>query len=269
MKKYSFLIFSLLALILSNCSSDEAATDDEVATDDEITPPVPVIDTSGNLLAIGDSANDILSNDNFTSLVIEATFAPGFKPTDEAMDFFVDYLKEHTFKEDIEVIFRELPSPNEETLTLAEVIALEDANRTVFNQGETVGIYIFFADAPSDSDDPEENTVTLGAVYRNTSMIIYESTLRELAATSTVITDADLEGATLTHEFGHLFGLVNLGSPPVNPEHDDGEGHCNVPGCLMLASLEFGAGIMDMMLSGIVPVLDPECILDIQANGAR
>jgi hypothetical protein len=118
--------------------------------------------------------------------------------------------------------------------------------------------------------------VTLGAVYRNTSMIIHESTVRDLASRSVVITVSDVETTTLAHEFGHLFGLVDLGTPEVNPHEDAASSnHCNVEDCLMRAELEFGSGFRAVMekrtakgLEGL-PALDAECLLDLQNIGGR
>ena len=258
------LLGTLLGLVL-NCSK---------SSDDG---PDPVdVDKSANLLGTGDSANDLLSNDEFTRMQIEAVYVAGFRPTDAAMDEFVTFLRDRTFKQDIEVIYREVASSNEDDLSLQEIANIEDGHRTLFNNGETLAVYIYFADAPSVDDDEDEGLVTLGAVYRNTSMIIYESTVRLLAQQSSQISTADVEGATLNHEFGHLFGLVNLGSPQVNDHEDpDANNHCNVAGCLMRAELQFGGGMMSMLESrtakglAVAPSLDAECILDLQANGGR
>ncbi len=233
------------------------------------------IDKSANLKTTGASANDILSNTNFTKILIEAAYVEGFRPTQAAMDNFVAFLTERTFKEEIEVIYNALPSPGEEDLTLEEIADLETENRTAYNDGETLAIYIYFADAPDVDDVEAEGIVTLGAVYRNTSMVIYESTIQFLAASSSLITDIEIETATLNHEFGHLFGLVNLGTPAINNHEDvDAENHCNVVNCLMRAELQFGGGMLKMLkvakAKGLaVPVLDPECILDLQANGGK
>jgi hypothetical protein len=265
MKKYLALLW--LTLLAVGCS------DSDDPNDPNNPPPV---DKSANLLVTGASANDILSNSKYNRIVIEVAHVRNFRPTQQAMDDFVALLRARTFKEDIVVNYRELESPDEESLTLQEIANLETENRTEYNSGNTLAIYIYFADAPSNNDDEDNDTVTLGAVYRNTSMVVHEATVRRLVTRSAgFISLEDVESATLGHEFGHLFGLVNLGSAEVNSHEDtDSENHCNQAGCLMRAELQFGSGIMSMLKSRagkgeVVPTLDAECILDLQANGGR
>lgn len=267
MRTKSYLWAALLMTIsLVSCSKDSESS---------TSGPDPV-DRSANLLSAGSSGSDILTNENFDRIQIEIAYVEGFRPTNTAVENLRTFLLERTFKEEISFTYRTLPSPDEETLTLEEIARLETDNRTLYNDGRTLAFYIYFADAPSDSDKPIDNLVTLGAVYRNTSMIIHESTVRELASRSVVITVSDVETTTLTHEFGHLFGLVDLGTPEVNPHEDTASSnHCNVDGCLMRAELEFGSGVMAVMenrtakgLEGL-PALDAECLLDLQAIGGR
>lgn len=269
MMKKKIILYPFLALLLfMGCSKDSEQPS-----------------TSENLLTTGASANAILSNTAFDKLLIEIAYVSGFQPTVDAIETLEEFIKARTFKENVEFKYTSLSSPNEETLTLEEVGNLEKDNRTAYNNGNTLAIYIYFADAPSDSDDESENLVTLGAVYRNTSMVIYEKTIKELAGRSNVVSVSEVEAATLNHEFGHLLGLVNLGTDPVNPEHEDteidendvesGNNHCNVDGCLMRAELQFGASMLKMMQSNAskglatLPQLDAECILDLQGNGGR
>lgn len=277
--KKRIAIFSLFCLaLIIGCSSDSDDTPNGNGNGS--------VNLAGNLLPTGASANDFLSNDNFDRLLIEITYVSGFQPTSATIANFENYLRERTFKENIEFDFNEIASPNEESLTLQEIADLESDNRTAYNDGTTLAVYIYFADAPSEGDDPDENLVTLGAVYRNTSMIIYESTIRDLANLSASVSITDVETATLNHEFGHLFGLVELSgfvngqevvfTPSVNDHEDpNAENHCVVDGCLMRAELEFGAAMMKAMESNaskglaVVPVLDAECILDLQSNGGR
>lgn len=274
--KKKIALYPILSLMLFlGCSKDSGNDPDSN----------PTSNRSANLLATGASANDILSNGSFDKLLIEIGYVTGFQPTVDGIDTLEEFIRARTFKEDVEFRYTPLSSPGEETLTLNEVAELERDNRTAYNDGSTLAIYIYFADAPSDSDDESEDLVTLGAVYRNTSMIIYESTVRDLASKSLSISVADLEAATLNHEFGHLLGLVNLGTDPVHPEHEDtqigdndeetGNNHCNVDGCLILAELQFGGPMVKSMLSNVsrglasVPQLDAECLLDLQNNGGR
>ncbi len=286
MKKYLLISFSLILVVLVGCSKDA------------VEKPV---DKSANLKSTGDSANDILSNSTYDRLLIEIAYVEGFQPTTVAMDDFVIFLKQYTFKQNIELVYKSLDSPNEETLTLDEIGKLESENRTVYNDGSTLAIYIYFSDAPADGDDEDSGLVTLGAVYRNTSMIIHEVTVRKLASQSNLISNSDVETATLNHEFGHLFGLVDLGTDMVNEHEDPDSGnHCNVEGCLMRGELQFGSptnaitgkisepadglkagcslsgNTVLKMLEGnnskglvTVPGLDSECVLDIQANGGK
>jgi len=289
---HRFLALALCALLLA-CSKNISDEESQVKE----------IDKTPNLQTTGDSANDILSNTNFDKLLVEIAYVSGFRPTSATMTQFADFLRQHTFKEDIEMRFLELDSPDEEDLELQEIADLEKENRTAYNDGKTLAIYIYFADAPSEGDDMSEGLVTVGAVYRNTSMVIYSNTIRRLASRSSIISITDIESATLNHEFGHLFGLVNLGTEMVNPHesqspNSDGElvddNHCNVLGCLMRAELQFGrptgkrsndqVGIQaTCQLSGTTVLkllqsksgkssmadLESECVLDLQSNGGR
>ncbi len=266
MKKIALYALCSFGLLIS-CSKDA----DISSSDSTIN-----IDKSGNRLSTGASARNLLSNDTFDKLLIEIDYVTGFAPTAGAIANFEEFLMTHTHKENIELKYTALSSPDEETLTLEEVVDLEDENRDEYNNGSTLAIHIYFADAPADSDDESEGLVTLGAVYRNTSMVIYESTVKKIANSSTSVSTEEVETATLLHEFGHLFGLVNLSTESVN-EHEDTESdnHCNVDGCLMRAELEFGSSLLKQMEKNAskglasIPDLGPECILDLQKYGGR
>lgn len=264
MKYRTILIFFFAAMFFAQCAKDNGGSNE-----------LPEDFKAGNLLATGASANDLLDNTTYSKMVIEAVYNPGFRPTAAAMTNFVSFLQARTFKEDISVVYREIPSPGYEDISIQQAADLENENRTLYNQGDTIAIYIYFSDTMAEGDDFQGGLVTLGAVYRNTSMIVYSETVKFLGSKSSEITEADVETATLTHEFGHLLGLVNLGSPAVNT-HDDpiSPNHCIIDGCLMRAEIEFGEGLMGVLESrvgkgSVVPVLDAECILDLQDNGGQ
>ncbi|SFW40733.1 hypothetical protein [Cellulophaga fucicola] len=268
MKKFSALLLSVL--LFASCSS----------TDDSDKQSEGQIKKTANLQGSGDSANDILSNNTFSKLSLEIAYVKGFKPADETLINFTDFIKSITFKNDIAIKLVELDSPNEEDLTTEEVAKLETENRTIYNSDDTLAIYIYFADAPSNNDDEDTNSVTLGAVYRNTSMVIYEATIKKLANKSALISETSVETSTLNHELGHLMGLVNLGTEMVHPHEGEttnednetvGSNHCNIDNCLMNAELEFGSGMKKMLIASKngIPELDAECLADLKANGGR
>lgn len=283
MRKSWLVILWLGLTLLASCNTNNETDDTPLA------PANPRADFPDNFLSTGASGSDILSNTNYDNLLIEIAFVDGFSPTQAAIDALETFLQTYSFKQNISYQYTTLTSPGEEDLTTQEIADLEIENRTAYNSDNTLAVYIYFADAPSVDDDLDEGLVTLGAVYRNTSMVVFESTIQELASRSNSIARADIEIATLNHEFGHLFGLVNLGTPPIN-DHEDAQAanHCNVAGCLMRAELQLSSSkghqhkgcavhantylksLAKNKAKGQVNVpLDQECRLDIEAIGAR
>lgn len=260
MKAFKLLILCMLALANTNCSKDTLGDSNK-------------IDKSANLKSSGDSANDLLANNLHTKLLIQIAYVQGFQPEQKAVDNFVQFIKERTYKEEIEIVYKQLDSPGVESLDINKIDELETENRTVFNEGSTLALYIYFADAPAKKkEDKDEDLVTLGAVYRNTSMVIYESSIRELTKKSIFINNATVETATLNHEFCHWLGLVDLGTSALSEHEDvDRTNHCNVSGCLMQSQLEFGQGMMKMLAAknNAIPVLDEKCLADLKSNGGR
>jgi len=265
MKKIALYSLFCFGLLLS-CSKDSGVSSSDSNANLK----------AGNRLSTGASARDILSNENYDRLLIEIDYVTGFAPTAGAIANFEEFLRARTHKEIIEFEYTALTSPNEESLTLQEVVDLEKENRDEYNNDGILAIHIYFADAPSASDEESKDLVTLGAVYRNTSMVIYESTVKEMASRSSSVTTEEIETATILHEFGHLFGLVNLATESVNDHEDpEAENHCDVDGCLMRAELEFGASLLKQMQKNAskglssIPELDAECLLDLQKYGGR
>ncbi len=248
-----------IVFLLISCSSNDDTSDSGVGA----------VDTSANLLPVGDSANQLLSSNEFRSLSIEIIFVAGFRPQQTSVNNLTEFINNRAFKPDgVDVFFSEIPSPGESSFSIQEIANLESQQRTVYNEGEDIAVSILFVDAPSEGSTSQ--IATLGAAYRNTSLVIYESSLRDLARqNSQGISLEAIETAVLQHEFGHIFGLVDLGSPPQSDHEDeDNTNHCNVENCLMQAQLEFSTGMMGMLELGI-PELDAQCIADLQANGGR
>ena len=262
MKKFYKYCYTLcLFIAITSCSSD--GNNGIYDPDDE-----PVIDKSLNKKGLGDSAHDLLSDDIYTSINIEVLYVEGYQPTVAAMNNFKAFLEERTYKPDgISISSRKVESSGLSPFEIQEIADIEDEKRSTYNVGDEISIYIYFADG-SNEDDTDERYI-LGSAYRNTSMVIYGETIKKFAARVNAPSKSVIETAVLNHEFGHLFGLVNVGTELQSDHEDpDYEGHCTEENCLMRASLEFGSGIIDQV-RGTPPELGPKCIADLQANGGR
>jgi hypothetical protein len=222
-----------------------------------------------NRQTTGSSANDLLSDNIFTSMIIELVYVEGFEPTQTAIDNFVSFLNDRTYKPNgITVEKREILSPGNETYTIEEIADIERAERKNYNTSSRIAVWAFFVDGKSASDT--ENSVVLGSAYWNTSFVIYEKTVRALSNSPLEPGRSLLETTVINHEFGHIFGLTNLGTN-LQSAHEDEEHlkHCNVESCLMYWATESAANLSNMANMSSAPQLDAQCIADLQANGGK
>ena len=255
--KLNHIFYLFLSLLVLSCSDDDASNSNILTG------------RLANQLSAGQSSNDLLSANRFTSMVVEVVYVEGFEPTQAAINHFTSFLEDRTFKPDgITVEKRAIASPGLASYTINDIIAIEDANRTRFNTGNQIAVWAFFADAESASNSG--SGVVLGTAYRNTSFVIFEETISSFSDEPLEPSRNVLESVVIEHEFGHILGLTNLGAP-LQSNHEDGAHpkHCNVEDCLMYWTAETGSGIIDMVSGGNIPTLDAQCIADLQANGGR
>lgn len=254
--KKQILSFTILFILISSCSKDT----------NEQTNPSDTVNKVVNRQTTGSSSNDLLSDDVFTNIVIELVYVEGFEPTQSAIDNFVTFLNTRTFKPNgITIQKRSIPSPGNETYTIEEVADIERNERTLYNTDDEITVWALFIDGKSDRDT--ETNVVLGTAYWNTSFVIYEETVHNLSDGRFEPDRSVLESTVINHEFGHILGLTNLGSP-MQTEHEDLEHpkHCNVESCLMYWESEVSVGRFNM---SSIPQLDSQCIADLRANGGK
>jgi hypothetical protein len=232
-------------------------------------------DLSGNAVnpitnkqTTGSSSNDLLSDNKFKSMIIEVVYVDGFEPSTTAINNFVSFLEARTYKPNgIAIIKRAIPSSGKATFSVTEIAALEDANRTKYNTSDQIAVWVFFVDGKSVLDT--STSVVLGESYRNTSFVIFEKTVQGLSDSPLEPNRTLLETTVITHEFGHILGLTNLGAPMQSNHEDTAHSkHCNVSSCLMYWASETGHSISNRG-SGTAPQLDAQCLADLRANGGR
>lgn len=242
--KNKFLLLTTLFIFLLGCSTDEPSPDDQ---------------------PLGVSARSFLSDENFTSLVVEVVYVNGFEPSGISLSAVKSFLQTYLNKPGgIELVTRAIPAPEMGTYSVSEVTEVENKHRTIFTSGKKLSAFIFIADNNSDASTSEE--WVLGKAYKNTSMVIFEKEIRELAE-KTGIASSQIQQVTIKHEFGHLFGLVDNGTPAQSdhvyedPNDPDEKGHCKVDNCLMARDLNYyEAGNQQ---------LEELCHLDLIANGGK
>jgi hypothetical protein len=256
MKIKNYFLFLVLLLIFIGCSKDDVNT------------PAG-IDKGANLKSLGFSANELVSDEKFTSLKIEVVYVTGFQPTQTSLDNLKTFLENRTHKPDgISITTRAVASSNKAPFDIDEIAQIEADERIAYNAGDEIAVYIYIADGSSENDT--DTKTVLGTSFRNTSMVIYGKTIQFLANHTNNLDRSTVESTVLNHEFGHLFGLVNMGTTmQTNHEDTESNGHCSVTNCLMAASFQFGGSMMNVFDNNTIPVLDDLCIGDLQANGGR
>lgn len=259
MINYRYFYFLFIAIFLFSCSDPDENEEGKN----------PEINKSANLKALGDSATELLSDGKFTSMNIEIVYVNGYAPSEKTLANFKKFLEARTYKPDgIRISLRAVNSSGKSPFDIEEIAEIENEHRTIYNAGDEISVYIYVTDGRSEKD--KENEFTLGSAFRNTSMVIFGETIEKFADRPNAPSKSDIEAAVFNHEFGHLFGLVDIGTEPQSDHLDkDNAGHCNIEGCLMEASIEFGSGIIDEIEGGRVPKLDAHCIRDLQAAGGR
>lgn len=252
--KIVFILFSFLFIV--SCKKDEES---EVVDDFK----------TENRLSLGVSAEDLLSSDNYSKLTVEFVYFGFYRPTELAIANFREFLSERLNKPG-GIIIKEtsVPEVQGSPFTTQELIAIEDENRTAYTNGDEIAVYVFFANGVSVNDT--STRVTLGTAYMNTSIVIYQQTLRNLTAINPSIALSTLETTTLQHEFGHILGLVNLLDDDIHTDHMDTANpkHCVVEDCLMYFESNSRSRILERFSGRAdLPELDPLCIADLQAKG--
>ena len=266
MKKIiQFLYLFIIGICLTACTSDESDVNYGNGGNGGNGNP----DLS-NTLATGASANELLSDDRFDEIVIEAVYADGFKPEQSSLNNLRVFLNARLHKPGgISILEREVPAQELGTYSIDEIRDIEDNLRTQSSTGNTLSIFVFFAEESNESDT--ENRVVLGTAYSNTSLVMFQKTIEEFSGGLNQPSRENVESTVYQHEFSHIMGLVNIGTA-LQSSHEDAanNGHCDVSGCLMSAQLEaFNPLDMLSVVGSSVAQLDAQCIADLQANGGK
>ncbi len=258
-----YKVIRIAAVICLGCCLSCSTSEDDSGNNNQNTV------TEGNKRSVGDSAADLLSDTSFKRLKVVLFYVGGLKPQSVTLSEFENFLDARLNKsEGITIELREIDSPGKAQLSITDLKAIEDELRTDYNMESEIAVFGIFTDGAY-AENTAEGSV-LGVAYRNTSFAIFEETIRSFSGQPLAPSTSVLETTVLQHEFGHLMGLVNAGTPLTSAHQDNDHGrHCTEEDCLMFWTAETGEGLINMISGGSIPTLDGQCLTDLTENGGK
>jgi hypothetical protein len=244
------LILILFGFSFSGCKDDD---DQEPTGKDK------------NRQNVGYSANDILSGSEYTTMEIEIIWEEGHALSTDVLSDFQNFILQYAHKPaGVNITTRSVSASGNNAFTTQDFRSFEDANRTVYNEGQTLGLFIYVVGGNYEEED------VIGQAYRNTSFALMSGRIKELTG-GVGQPDEDLVKQTIMrHEMGHLLGLVNQGTEMVNDHQDEANGsHCDNDECLMYFAIASDGFMQNVIGMSQPPALDANCKSDLSANGGK
>ncbi len=209
---------------------------------------------------LGTAARELLAANTHHSLIVQVSYMPGYAPDIATVNNLSDFLNTYLNKPaGIQIILQQIPASGKTTLNLQEIVALEKSYRSVFTGSSMIAVHLLITDSYYSTSS------TFATSYWNTSSCVFGKIINDNSGGPGQVTTTQLMSTIMKHEFGHLLGLVDQGSPMQSTHIDVGHGaHCTNKNCLMYYLIETSA-------SGLAPFpsLDTNCINDLKKNGGK
>lgn len=213
--------------------------------------------------------HDFLSSGTFEELVVEIDYVSGYEPDGEAINKVVTFLQSRLNKPaGISIVKNSIPAWEATSYSINDLFDMEKKYRGEITKNKKLTAYVLFLDKEY-AGDGGNNTKTLGIMYGSSSMALFENVIRTYGGGIAQPKVSDLEASVFEHEFGHVLGLTNNGTPMQTNHQDNAHGgHCNNKKCLMYYTAETSDIISNILGEGI-PQLDENCLADLKANGGK
>ncbi len=249
---FGFCLFACTAIFFSaGCSKSDSITS------------LPPINGANNKVT-GYSGKDFLTTNNFNTLKIEIQYMPGYQLDATSVDNITNFLSSLINKPGgITVTQQQIAAGGKTSYTINEIASIEQNNRSYFNSGNQLSVYVLVTDG--NYSDPN----VLGVAYRNTSLCLFGKKIFDNSGGVGQASRTKLISTVAEHEFGHLLGLVDLGTA-MQTDHKDADhgNHCNVQSCLMYYASET-TDLLGVLITGNIPLLDSQCQNDLKSNGGK
>ncbi len=257
-KPILLLLTIVCMIVLVSCGSDDSNTRGNGQSGGD-----------SNSLNVGASAFDLLSDENYTSLTLEIQIVNGQAPPQSAIDNLEDFLEARLNKPNgVTVTSTNITVSHQDQYSTSDIRSIEAENRTQFTNGSNIATYLLFMDGGNTQDT--ENGKILGIAYQNTSMAIFQKTIADATGGIGQPSETLVTTTVANHEFGHILGLVNIGTDLQSNHHDSANGaHCDVEDCLMYWTVNSSQGLGNLLGTSQSPSLDAQCLADLRANGGK
>ena len=262
--KKTFISLLLLLGLFTACSKDEILDQEENPQQEE--GPKQGEESNYHLRGVGESATELLTQEEFDALKVNLVYVEGYAPSAKTLENLESFLQQRLHKpQGIQITQTAISSPALAPYSLEDIRQIEEEFRSGFNEGKNLAVFVFMADGSF-----ADNENVLGVAYRNTSLALFGSKMQEHSGGIGQPSQALLETTVMNHEFGHIMGLVNVGTDPQTDHQDEAHGrHCDVEDCLMYWTAETGDVVSNLVGMSEAPSLDSQCIADLQAKGGK
>ena len=216
--------------------------------------PLALPDSYSNQ-APGKSANDMLTAAKYAALQVQIQYMPGYAFAPETITSLTNFLNSICNKPGGITITQSQIDITGDSVDDDHIKAIEKKYRTVYTNGTTLAVYVLVTDGFNTTTDSSITNYD-GYTFRNTSICVFGKAVSYYTSTHAQLVNS--ECTVIQHEFGHVMGLVNDGSPMQRPHEDAAhQHHCNNMNCLMYY---IGSGSLK---------LDSNCVSDLKANGSK
>jgi hypothetical protein len=214
---------------------------------------------------LGDDARSFVRGAPYSKVIIEVGSTKSATPSQAAVSHLMSVMSDLLDKPGGVTVVTDAPVDDVSgALSIDQVSAMEDASRTQFSMNDTA-VFYYLVVSTNSTDDNSAGSI-LGEAYRPSAMVVFQKTIDANSGGLGQPTRDVVESTVVAHEFGHILGLVNTGTPmqtphedPAHPKHDVNNA------CLMYWANNSSAGLANLLTGGTVPDYDANCRADLAA----
>ena len=267
-----FCLIAALALVAGCAGGDD---DDDTSSDDDDSGDDDGDNGDGDLIA------NLLRADPYPRLVIEVDYVEGFAPRDAATAAMTAYIATVIDKPagvEIELDDVIVPPESGHAWTRDELAGLAD---TLFDEptdGDAIRVHALYLDGSY--EPPDDSGTLLGLAFSKRHLAMFMGTMEDdchggprafLPPSMQESICAKGEQHVLTHEVGHLLGLVNNGLAMVEDHEDSDHPHHDTERSCLMYWAYAGEGILETLTDRLTGgntddiAFDAACLADIAA----